>query len=286
LIIIVLLLWKVKGEWADARGEKFDITGSAVYCISLVALMYGFSVLPEILGFGLIFMGIIGIAIFISWELKMKAPVLDMNLFRGNTVFTFSALAALINYSATFAVSFFLSLYLQYIKGITPEDAGLILVAQPIVMVVFSPFAGKLSDRIEPGIIASVGMAITALGLFLFTFLNEKTTIEFIILGLILVGFGFALFSSPNTNAVMSSVEKKFYGIASATLGTMRLVGQMLSMGIAMIIFAVLIGKVEITPEYYVPFLKSVNIAFIVFGVLCLVGVFASLARGKVIRNN
>jgi MFS family permease len=103
---------------------------------------------------------------------------------------------------------------------------------------------------------------------------------------LILVGFGFALFSSPNTNAVMSSVEKKFYGIASATLGTMRLVGQMLSMGIAMIIFAVLIGKVEITPEYYVPFLKSVNIAFIVFGVLCLVGVFASLARGKVIRNN
>jgi hypothetical protein len=94
LIIIVLLLWKVKGEWADARGEKFDITGSAVYCISLVALMYGFSVLPEILGVGLILMGIIGIAIFISWELKVKAPVLDMNLFRGNTVFTFSALAS------------------------------------------------------------------------------------------------------------------------------------------------------------------------------------------------
>lgn len=286
LIIIVLLLWKVKGEWADARGEKLDISGSAVYCLSLVALMYGFSLLPQILGSGLILLGIIGIVIFISWELKVKAPVLDMNLFRGNTVFTFSVLAALINYSATFAVSFFLSLYLQYIKGLTPQDAGLILVAQPIVMVVFSPLAGRLSDRIEPGKIASIGMAITAVGLFLFTFLNETTTLEFIIFGLILVGFGFALFSSPNTNAVMSSVEKRFYGIASATLGTMRLVGQMLSMGIAMIIFAILIGKVEITPESYAPFLKSVNIAFIIFSVLCFAGVFASLARGKLIRNN
>jgi len=286
LIIIVLTLWKVKGEWADARGEKLDVTGSAVYCLSLAALMYGFSLLPEILGFGLILLGIIGIVIFISWELKIKAPVLDMNLFRGNKVFTLSVLAALINYSATFAVAFFLSLYLQYIKGISPQDAGLILVAQPIVMVVFSPLAGRLSDRIEPGIIASVGMAITAVGLFLFAFLDEKTTVGFIIFCLILVGFGFALFSSPNTNAVMSSVEKRFYGIASATLGTMRLVGQMLSMGIAMIIFAVFIGKVEITPEYYPPFLKSVNIAFTVFGVLCFAGVFASLARGKLIRNN
>ncbi|MDD1744604.1 MAG: MFS transporter [Candidatus Methanoperedens sp.] len=282
LIIIVFTLWKVKGEWADARGEKLDVTGSAVYCLSLVALMYGFSLLPQILGSGLILMGIMGIAVFISWELKVKAPVLDMNLFRGNTVFTFSVLAALINYSATFAVSFFLSLYLQYIKGIAPQDAGLILVAQPVVMVVFSPLAGRLSDRIEPGKIASVGMAITAVGLFLFTFLDEKTTLEFIVFSLILIGLGFALFSSPNTNAVMSSVEKRFYGIASATLGTMRLVGQMLSMGIAMIIFAVFIGRVEITPEYYISFLKSMNTAFIIFSALCFAGVFASLARGKV----
>ncbi|TAN35037.1 MAG: MFS transporter, partial [Candidatus Methanoperedens sp.] len=263
----------------DARGEKLDVTGSAIYCLSLVALMYGFSLLPQLLGSWLILLGIIGIAIFISWELKVKAPVIDMNLFRGNTVFTFSVLAALINYSATFAVSFFLSLYLQYIKGSTPQDAGLILVAQPVVMVVFSPLAGRLSDRIEPGKIASVGMAITAVGLFLFAFLDEKTTLEFIIFSLILVGFGFALFSSPNTNAVMSSVEKRFYGIASATLGTMRLVGQMLSMGIAMIIFAVFIGRVEITPEYYMSFLKSMNTAFIIFSALCFAGVFASLAR-------
>lgn len=242
--------------------------------------------LPDILGYWLILLGIIGIAIFINWELKVKAPVLDMNLFRGNNVFTFSVLAALINYSATFAVTFLLSLYLQYIKAITPQDAGLILVAQPIVMVVFSPLAGRLSDKIELRIVASIGMAFTTIGLFLFSFLNERTTLEFIVASLIIIGFGFALFSSPNTNAVMSSVEKKFYGVASATLGTMRLTGQMLSMGIAMLIFAVFIGRVEITPEYYQPFLKSVSIAFIIFSALCFAGIFASLARGKVRSRN
>jgi len=244
--------------------------------------MYGFSLLPAMSGAWLILLGTLGILAFVKWEMKVESPVLDMKLFRTNMVFAFSNLAALINYSATFAVTFLLSLYLQYIKGLDPQNAGLILVSQPIVMAIFSPFAGRLSDRIEPRIVASTGMALTVLGLSLFTFLSEKTVLEFIVASLILLGVGFALFSSPNTNAVMSSVEKRFYGVASGTLGTMRLIGQMLSMGIAMLIFAIYIGRAQITPEYYLLFLRSVNVAFIIFAVLCFGGVFASLARGKV----
>jgi len=80
----------------------------------------------------------------------------------------------------------------------------------------------------------------------------------------------------------MSSVEKRFYGVAAGTLGTMRLTGQMLSMGIAMLIFAVHIGHTQITPEYFPVLLKSTRSAFILFGILCSGGVFASLVRGKV----
>ncbi|MCD6449978.1 MAG: MFS transporter [Thermotogaceae bacterium] len=205
-----------------------------------------------------------------------------MKLFINNRVFAFSNLAALINYSATFAVGFLLSLYLQYMKTLGPQSAGLILVAQPIMMAIFSPFAGRLSDRFEPRVIASAGMALTAVSLSLFIFLNEKTGLEYIIASLILLGFGLALFSSPNANAVMSSVERKFYGVASAMLATMRLVGQMLSMGITMMIFAIYIGKVQITPQYFSLFLTSLRISFIIFAVLCFGGIFASLARGKV----
>ena len=282
LIIIAAIFWKLKGEWAEARGEKFDLSGSIIYGVALVAIMYGLSLLPAMSGVWVIIIGILGILAFIRWEMKVASPVLPMNLFKNNAVFAFSNLAALISYSATFAVAFLLSLYLQYTKGLSPQNAGLILVSMPAMQAILSPLAGRLSDRIEPRIIASIGMGLTTIGLVLLTFLNQNTAIGFILISLIILGFGFALFSSPNTNAIMSSVEKRSYGIASATLATMRTVGMTLSMGIAMLIFAIFIGRVEITPEYYPVFVSSLKIAFVIFATLCFGGIFASLARGKI----
>ncbi|MGB2697358.1 MAG: MFS transporter, partial [Candidatus Zixiibacteriota bacterium] len=123
-------------------------------------------------------------------------------------------------------------------------------------------------------------------GLFLFTFLSQNTSLKYIIGCLIVVGFGLALFSSPNTNAIMSSVQKRFYGVASATVGTMRLTGQMFSMGIALLVFALYLGRTEITPEKYSLFLRSVKLAFLISTALCILGIFASLSRGKVRGNN
>ena len=281
-MILLFILWKLKGEWVEAKNEKFDLIGSVIYSSSLIAIIYGFSLFPSTPGLLLFVAGIIGLLMFIFWENKIGNPILNIRLFRNNIVFTFSNLSALINYSATSAVGFLLSLYLQYVKGFNPKHAGLILVSQPVVMAILSPFAGKLSDKIEPRIVASSGMALTVIGLSMLLFLNISTSLGFIILSLIILGFGFALFSSPNTNAVMSSVDKKFYGVASATLGTMRLTGQMFSMGIAMLIFSIYIGKVQITPEYYLLFTSSVKTAFLIFAILCFFGIFASLARGKV----
>jgi len=282
LMILSLIFWKLKGEVYEAEKEKFDLTGSIIYSITLLLIMYGFSQLSTIRGVWLILPGVLGIIAFVKWETKTESPVLDINLFRNDRVFAFSNLAALIHYSATFAVTFLLSLYLQYIKRLTPENAGLVLISQPIVQAFFSPYAGKLSDRTEPRIVASIGMGLTAAGLFLFIFLNEKTTLWFIVASLILLGFGFALFSSPNTNAVMSSVENRFYGVASGTLGTMRMVGMVLSMAIIILIFSIYIGKVQITYEYYPLFLRCVRMAFTFLTVLCFGGIFASLARGNV----
>jgi hypothetical protein len=125
-------------------------------------------------------------------------------------------------------------------------------------------------------------MAVMVIGLALLMLLAEQTHIRFIVADLIFLGFGYALFSSPNTNAVMGSVEKRFYGVASGTVGTMRLIGMMFSMGIAMLIFAVYMGNVQITPQYYPLFLKGMRMAFAIFSLLCLVGIWASLARGSV----
>jgi EmrB/QacA subfamily drug resistance transporter len=284
LMIIVVVFWKLKGEWAEAKGESFDYVGSIIYSLALVAVFYAFSVLPALWGIWLIVIGVIGLVAFIRWEIRQKYPVLNISFFRNNTVFAFSNLAALINYSATFAVAFLLSLYLQYVKGFTPEHAGLILIAQPVIMVICSPIAGSLSDRIEPRLVASIGMALTTAGLVMLTFLSNDTGLQFILISLVILGLGFGFFSSPNTNAVMGSVERKFYGVAAGTLGTMRLTGQAFSMGMALLLFALYIGRVQITPEYYPLFLKSMKIAFSISAALCFAGIFASIARGRTRR--
>jgi len=279
--VIIVIFRGLKGEWAEAQGEKFDLIGSVIYGVMLVTTMYGFSLLPAMPGRVFILGGVIGFLVFVKWAITVEHPILDLNLFRTSRVFAFSNLAALINYSATAAVGFLLSLYLQYIKGLSPQNAGLILIVQPVVQASFSPIAGRLSDRIEPQKVASLGMGSIVIGLSLFTLLTETTSLEFIIACLIFLGMGFALFSSPNTNAVMSSVEKQFYGVASGTMGTMRLIGQTLSMGTTTLLFTVYLGRVQITPELYPLFLRSVHVAFIIFAILCFFGIFASLARGK-----
>jgi len=281
VIVIGLVLRRLKTEWAEARGERFDLAGTLLYSLSLTMIMYGVPLLTARAGAWLVVMGLLGLVGFFRWEQRVEHPVLDVNLLRGNAVFTFSNLAALINYSATFAVTFLLSLYLQYTKGLGPRDAGLILVSQPLVMAAFSPIAGRLSDRIEPRTVASLGMAFTVLGLVLLAFLGEGTTLGFIIATLVILGFGFALFSSPNTNAVMSSVDKRLYGVASGTLGTMRLSGQMLSMAIATLVFALYVGRVRIAAANPTSFLQSLKVAFAIFAILCFCGIFASLARGR-----
>jgi EmrB/QacA subfamily drug resistance transporter len=278
LLVLALTIFKLKGEWAECRGEPFDISGSIIYSIALVMLIYGFSILPSKLGIILVILGVIGIIGFAIFELRVKNPVFEVRLFK-NITFGFSSLAALINYSATFAVVFLLSLYLQYIKGLSPQFAGLILVSQPVVMAFTAPIAGRLSDKFSPGLIASIGMAITTISLFFLIFLSATTSFAYIIVVLIILGMGLGLFSSPNTNAIMGSVERKFYGIASATVGTMRLIGQMLSMGIALLIFSLYIGNVQIVPSNYPELLTSIQIVFAMCTILCFVGIFASLAR-------
>ena len=286
VISIVITLKYLKGEWADAKGEPLDVAGSFLYGIAILAWVYGASLLPSKTAMYLMLAGTLCMAVFVWQELRVRYPVVEVRLFSRNKLFTFSSLAAMIHYSATHALTFLISLYLQYIKGLSPQTAGMIIVAQPIMMATFSPLAGKWSDRIEPRKIASFGMALTALGLFLLAWIGKDTSLVYITSTLLILGFGFAMFSSPNMNAIMSSVEKRYLGIASGTVATMRLIGQMGSMAISMVMFAVIIGRVEIAPENYPQFIRCVNLSFSIFFVLCIVGVFFSLFRGELRGND
>jgi MFS family permease len=285
LISLILIHRKIKTEWAEAIGEKFDWKGSLIYGITLASFMYGFSRLPSTLGWILVAVGIIMAVAFLFVENKLSNPVFDIRLILRNRVFAFSGIAALINYSATSATGFFISLYLQYLKGLDARTAGLIMIAQPVAMTIISPIAGRLSDKQNPGVIASIGMGLTASGLVLLCFIQGTTSNALIVLLLILMGIGFGLFSSPNSNAIMSSVEKRHLGVASGVVGTMRMVGQMMSMGIAMMLISLFIDKQTINPSTYPGFISGMRTGFLIFSVLSVLGIFASLARNKKLGN-
>jgi EmrB/QacA subfamily drug resistance transporter len=274
--------WKLKSEIQAVQDEKFDWAGSFLYCVMMLGLMYGLSILPAPDGFAYLAAGFACLVAFVHRQNTIAHPILQVGLFRGNTVFALSNLAALLNYGATFAVGFLLSLYLQLVKGLSPQDTGLILLCQPVVMALSSPLAGRFSDRIEPRLLASAGMALTCLGLLVLVSLDADSGLWLVVLILLMHGLGFGLFSSPNTNAVMGAVEKNAYGIASGIMSTMRVMGQMLSMCICMLIMTNFIGRVELGPEHADLLIQASQVTFMVFALMCFGGIVASLARGNV----
>jgi EmrB/QacA subfamily drug resistance transporter len=295
IILIILVLYGLKTEWKEAGGEKFDFTGSITYVIAIALFMYGFSELPNkqvisfiihgtliaIPGYALFIAGTLGLFFFVWWESRIRSPIFDISLFRKNRVFILSNLAALITYLSTFAVTFLLSLYLQYIKGYQPDKAGIVLIASSVLMTIFTLASGFISQKREPRVMATIGMAFNCAALIMLIFLGNTTSIWYVILALAIYGTGIGLFVSPNTNAIMGSVEHRVLGVASATLGTMRTAGMMLSMGITMILFSVYIGQAEITPTRYPEFLTSVRVGFVIFSALSVGGLIAQMVARR-----
>lgn len=281
----IALMFLGKDTTAPGSQRRIDLKGTVFYMLGLVLLVYGSSFIPDLRGWIMMLTGTAGLIVFWQLENRSPMPVLETRLFTGNRLFAYSNLAALINYSATFAIIFLLSLYLQKVKSMSPREAGMLLVAQPVVMAIFSPVAGRLSDRIQPRYLATLGMSLCTSGLLAFSFLTDSTPAWVIVLMLVWVGFGFAFFSSPNMNTIMSSVERHQLGIASGTAATMRVVGQITSMTVATLFFAAFMGNqaIENVPDDV--FLKAMKWAFLVFSVLSSSGIYFSLNRGRIIRE-
>ncbi|AMD16681.1 major facilitator transporter [Methanobrevibacter sp. YE315] len=279
-VILALLLTKIDEEWITFEGIPLDLKGSLFYGVGMVLFMYGFTILNETLGVVLTVLGIIIFAMFAMIELKEDHPVFDVRFFK-NRKFLSANFASLCAYLATFAVTTILNYHLQYIKGFDSQLTGMILLVAPLCQVVLAPIAGRLSDKYVPQILAAIGMGLGTLSLVMFTFLDFNTSVEFLVVSMILYGVGFGFFSPPNTNVIMGSVPPKDTSVASAAVATMRTVGQAMSMGILTLVFAFVMGNVAISPEVYPLLVSSSQITCIICVALCLASVFASLVGIK-----
>jgi MFS family permease len=278
LVNTIIPFWKLRGiEFCEERTARFDYVGSLVWAAALSLLLVGFSYLPGILGAALIAAGVAGLVLFLWRESRAADPILNLGLLRHNRVFAFSNLAALINYSATFAMTFLMSLYLQYNRQLNAQTAGFVLVTGVFLQTAFSPVAGRLADRVNARMVASFGMALCVVGLFALAFLGEATPWWYIILFLCVLGTGFGFFASPMTHTIFGSVEPRYVGLAGATLATMRVTGQSLSQGIATLVLAIVVGRHVIAAGDYPHLLTSVRVTFAIFAALCVLGLASSL---------
>lgn len=286
LVVTLVTFAFLKKETAQpANSPKQDWPGIILFMAGLASLVYGSSVIPSAGGWALMLAGIGLLVFFWMQENRAEYPMLDTKLYTHNRLFAYSNLAALINYTSTFAIVFFLSLYLQKIKGMDPQEAGVIIIAQPIMMAVFSPFIGRMADKVQPRYFATLGMSMCTAGLAALALLTKQTPLWQIVGILVWMGLGFALFSSPNMATIMSSVDKSRYGQASGSASSMRVFGQIVSMTIVTLYFSFLFGGQSIKDVPHETFLTVMKWGFATFAAIGVCGIYFSFARGNVARE-
>ena len=279
IAFLLTLAW-MKENWKLASEGHLNGFSILLYGSTLILVMYGLSeIVNQWWAKYALLAGLVVGAVYIWHEAKVEKPLIPVRIFLENKTFAFSNLAAMLNYSATFAIGFLLSLYLQMIMGYDSASAGLVLLTQSIVMSVLSPVTGALSDRYGSALLASIGMAVIAAGLVVILYGTHIGSMAIIITSLIIIGVGFAMFSAPNNNAIMSSVPPKYFSFASSVIGTVRLFGQVFSMAIvASILSRTVAGMAPGTSELL---LVNIQYSFIVFTVFCAVGVIPSMIRNR-----
>ena len=276
VLCIILMVLKIDGEWKTYEKDKIDKIGSILYGIGILAFIYGFTTLTTTNGLLITVVGVILLIIFAAYELRQKSPVFNMHLFK-NKKFTSSNIAALCSYIAVMVITTILNYHFQYVRGWNAQMSGMILIITPIIMAIMAPNAGKLSDKIHPQKLAAIGMGIATIAMVILTFLTKDTPLYLVVIAMILQGFGMGLFSSPNMNAIMSSVPPKEAPTASASQATMRTIGQTMSLGLLTLVFAWVMGTLELAPQYASMIVQASQTICLICTIACVLAVFASL---------
>jgi MFS family permease len=200
-----------------------------------------------------------------------------------------SNITALLNFVAQFTIILVVPFYLQGLRGFSPAQAGLFMIALPVTTMLISPVSGSISDRMDTRYLSSAGMAVIALGMWLLSNLKPASTSLFMIAGLIVTGLGIGWFQTPNNSAIMGSVPPSKRGVASGMLATMRNVGMVLGVALSGALFTSSqawftdqgkiqgLGGVQLTNF---AFTGALHLTYIVGACIALVGVITSLSKG------
>ncbi len=247
ILAIWLSLKVIPQDVPAGQSEPFDLKGAFTFLVGLVALLLALDqgqewgwLSPVILG--LVIASFLVLGLFLRIERQVASPMLDLSLFRRH-VFTISTISPILNYICVYGVLFLMPFYLIQARGLSAEQAGLVLTAQPIIMAVMAPLSGTLSDRVGTRLPTALGLFIMGVGLFLLSRLTLASHYGFAVLGLAICGLGTGLFVAPNNSALMGDAPRNRQGIAAGVLALARNVGMVLGIGLTGAIFTTVLAR-------------------------------------------
>lgn len=262
--------------------QRLDWIGSLLFILASALFFIGLSELPALSGGLLALAGLLLLAGFVYQQEHSPFPLIRPRRMVQNRVFFRSIQAGFLMYAANYPLQFLLSLYLQYIRGLSPAEAGQLMLLQAMMMALLAPLAGRLSDRLEPRIPATLGCLLFAAGFLILAWLDQHSGNGQVVLALLVMGTGFGLFSSPNNNGALSVVPHDKLSIASSLLNIARTLGNMLGMAVVVFLFNLLIGNAQLTPEQYPALIRLLEIAFVLCSGYALLAAWRSWSRGRI----
>jgi EmrB/QacA subfamily drug resistance transporter len=281
IALLILIKMRLLGEWKNDEKTRYDWWGTGIFALFSISLVYGLSILPHFFGVVMLVLSVISLAFFILHQSQSRRPLIRVQMFRESRVFSMSLSTSLLMYASNFPLIFLMSLYLQYVKGLSPSHAGQVLLVQALSMAIMAPISGKLADRVQPRLLATLGCVIVACGLLVLGLMNTQTSVTYIAFSLLLVGVGFGLFSTPNNNAIMGGVKRHEVGVASASMNLARTIGNLFGMSLVNLMVHFYIGDAQFTQEQNPALIQTVEMALNMSLAFVVLACVMSAFRGK-----
>lgn len=270
LVLTVLCSTMMQWERYGDRETRIRPLDVSLYIGALLLFAFGVYDAANLTGQLLVGVGLISLAVFCWFQSKRRDPLLQVKLFTNSRIFTILGLAHFLTYVSLFAMPFILTLFLQFLKGISPQVTGFILLVQAFCTVLIAPFSGWFALNFRTRNLIFCGAIMFVVATLILASLTLTSSVYLVVIAIALLGAGTGIMDAPIINTSMSTVSSNLLGSASATMNGLRTVGGFVGMGLVSFLMGIHLGEQTIEATVYPQLMQVIHQFFSMTALLSL----------------